>query len=50
MRVTVFRKFALFKNARKFSKVFETRGFHQAAANYFMHERHPNVEANRKML
>ena len=50
MSVTVFRKLALFNNAQKFAKLFETRGFHQGAACYFMHERHANVEENRKRI
>ena len=40
----------LFGQFQKGLKVFETRGVHQGCVSHFMHERHPNVEENRKRI
>lgn len=40
----------LFGQVQNGFKVFEKRGFHQGRVLYFMHERHPNVEENRKRI
>ena len=50
MSVAAFRRMILFGTVQKGLKVFETRAFHQGCVSYFMHERHANVEENRKRI
>ena len=50
MSVAAFRRMLLFGQVQNGLKFFEKRGFHQGRVLYFMHERHPNVEENRKRI
>ena len=46
----MFRRVLSVGNVKNGIKVFENRGFHKGCTSFFMHERHPNVEENRKRI
>ena len=50
MRATIFKRLLPVVKSPNGIKNVEQRGFHKSCITYFMHERHPDVEENRKRI
>ena len=50
MRATIFKRLLPVVKSQSGINNFEQRGFHKSCITYFMHERHPDVEENRKRI
>ena len=50
MNMTMFRKTLLSGKLQNGIRMLDGRGFHRGSISLFMHERHANVEENRKRI